>query len=144
MNIMKTPYYYILLLAILASCKSKEEIDPNSLVNKWLSTGQMQSKKADGTWSDWYVPQTFAAVIPSVWEFTKKGDFLRDGKPGGDCCFVGNKYSLSDNVITFSDPKNCPTVDCGFICNTLKIEQLKNDTLVLMQCSTKNQFVRVK
>lgn len=130
------------LLLILLSCKSKEEINPNSLVGKWVATGQMQSKNADGTWSDWYVLQTFAAITPSVWEFTKGGDFLRDGKAGGECCFAGNKYQLDDNLITFSD--HCPLVDCAFICSPWKIEYLKNDTLVLEQCTTRNQFVRVK
>lgn len=135
-------YCCILLLLSLASCKTKEEINPNSLVNKWIATGQMQIKKSDGTWSDWYMPQAITSITPSVWEFTKGGDFLRNGKAGGECCFAGNKYQLADKQITFSD--HCPLVDCAFICSPWKIEYLKNDTLVIERCTTRNQFVRVK
>lgn len=134
------------LFLILLSCKTKEEINPNSLVNKWVATGQMQSKKADGTWSDWYVLQTFASVTPSIWEFTNDRKFLRDGKPAAECCFAGNRYAVSGNKITFTETAtNCANVLC-YNCGTNYWEFSKptDDTLILQQCITRNQFVRVK
>ncbi len=129
---------------ILVACKSKEEIDPNSLVNKWVATGQIQSKNADGTWSDWYELEILTAVPVSIWEFTSDGRFLRDGKDGGTCCFAGNKYSVMGNKITFTElPPPCPNVFC-VACTDWSFNLSNKDTLTITQCTIRNKYSRVK
>ncbi len=134
------------LFLILLSCKSKEEITPNGLVGKWVATGLTQSMNQDSTWSAWRVNPTFAAVTPSIWEFTNKGKFFRDGKPAAECCFAGNRYAVAGNKITFTEIEtNCANVlcyHCGI--NYWEFSKSDNDTLILQQCTIRNQFVRVK
>ena len=57
----------------------------------------------------WETINTLVA-LPTI-EFTADGKFLSDGKPGADCCgWIGNKYTLKDSKITFSDFNPCPNV----------------------------------
>jgi hypothetical protein len=140
----KTLLLTIFCFFSLIGCKSKETIDPTGLVGKWVATGQIQSKNADGTWSDWYVLQTFAAEPVSIWEFTSDGRFLRDGKDGGTCCFAGNKYTIMGNKITFTElPPPCPNVFC-VTCTNWSFEFSNKDTLVLEECSSRKEFYRMK
>lgn len=139
-------YFLIIpfLFLILLSCKSKEEINPNSLVGKWVATGLTQSMNQDSTWSAWRVNPTFASVTPSIWEFTNNGKFFVDGKPGGSCCFAGNAYVTMGSKITFSQLEmDCSTVYC-LRCNYWDYGKAGDDTLILRQCATKLKFVRVK
>lgn len=141
---------YSVILAFLFlwvfSCKTKENIDPNptGLVGKWVDSGRLQSQNTDGTWSYWYTLLTFAAVPVSVWEFTKDGKFLIDGKDGGACCFAGNKYVVSGQDITFGTfAPPCANVLCKSCTNwTFKLSH--KDTLVLEQCSIRKEFYRTQ
>jgi len=135
-----------LFLLFLGSCKSNEEtIDPTGIVGKWQTTGITQSMNQDGSWGEWHINPTFAAVTPSIWQFASNGNFLIDGKPGGDCCFAGNKYTVSDDKkITFTELKPiCPEVYC-VRCSDWDYGKAGNDTLILRQCATRNKLVRVK
>ena len=128
------------------SCNTKEDIEPTqtTLVGKWTATGRMQSQNADGTWSDWYVLETFAAVPVSIWEFTSDGRFLRDGKAGAECCFAGNKYSVSGNEISFTDlAKPCMGIFC-INCKNWSYKLPDADTLILDECYVKKEYYRVK
>lgn len=129
---------------IFLSCKTKEDIAPDGLVGKWVATGLTQSMNQDSTWSAWRVNPTFAAVTPSIWEFTNNGKFLRDGKPAAECCFAGNRYAVSGNKITFTEIEgDCANFRC-ITCYDWDFTKESDDTLVLRQCTTRNQFVRVK
>ena len=128
------------------SCKTKEDIEPNptGLVGKWVDTGRMQSQNADGTWSYWYVLETFAAVPVSIWEFTSDGRFLRDGKAGAECCFAGNKYAVSGNEITFSElAQPCMGIFC-INCKNWSYELTDSNTLILNECYVKKEYHRMK
>ena len=143
---MKSLYRCIFLLLILASCNIKEDIEltQTSLVGKWTATGRIQSRNADGTWSDWYVLQTFAAEPVSIWEFTSDGRFLRDGKAGGGCCLGGNKYKIEGNELIFSDfPKQFCVAYC-INCRNWSYELTDSNTLILNDCHTKKEYHRTK
>ncbi|MEA5404030.1 hypothetical protein VB776_13960 [Arcicella sp. DC2W] len=142
---MKTLCLSLISFFVLLSCKSKEEIAPNGLVGKWVATGFTQSMSQDSTWSTWRVNPTFAAAKPSIWEFTNNGKFLRDGKPAAECCFAGNRYAVSGNKITFTEYPDCSNVYCYYCgINYWEFSKPTNDTLIIQQCFTRNQFVRVK
>lgn len=142
---MKIFFLSLISFFVLLSCKSKEEIAPNGLEGKWVATGLTQSMNQDSTWSAWRVNPTLANVTPSVWEFTNNGKFLRDGKPAAECCFAGNRYDVTGNKITFTEGPDCSNVYC-YNCgnNYWEFSKSTDDTLIIQQCFTRNQFVRVK
>src|SRR6218665_3223965 len=90
-------------LAIFA-CKS-DTVVPEKLVGKWFHTNQVQYRTAD-SWGVWNTLINITAIPPI--EFTAKGDYLRDGKPGAECCTAGNKFKVLNNVVIFSDVMDCP------------------------------------
>ena len=125
----------------MISCKSND-INPSDLIGKWEFTGITQNQNTDGNWTPWRVNQTLLKPIPSIYEFTSNGNFLRDGQPGGACCASGNKYSVSENKIIFEERPICPTVKCALYDWT--IIEIKNDTLILEEYNTRNKYIRIK
>lgn len=134
-----TPIISILLMA----CTSKESIIPSTgIVSKWSPIYFTQTKNADGKWEPFIRINTLVAL--PVYEFTSDGRFLRDGKEGADCCTSGNKYTILDNKITFTERQTCPTVKC-VSCDNWAIIEIKNDTLILEECErVRNKFVRIR
>ncbi len=128
------------LAFLLDTCDSKV-IEPKELIGKWNPTYQIQNKNPDGRWGPWSTINTFVA-LPQM-EFTRNGDFLRDGKPGADCCSAGNKFTVANNVITFTDLKSCPQVKC-MDCSKWTINQLDSDTLVIEVCDSRSKYSRGK
>ena len=135
---MKLLFVAFSLAFILDTCDSKT-IQPQKLIGKWNPAYQVQNKASDGSWDKWTTINTFAALPPI--EFTADGNFLRDGKPGADCCSAGNKFTVSDNIITFSEFKSCPQVKCKD-CSKWTINQLDSDTLVVEVCDTRSKYFR--
>lgn len=137
---MKLPTAICITALIFVACESKL-IAPEKLVGVWWPTYQMQTKESNGKWGPWTTINTLVA-LPNM-EFTIEGRFLRDGKDGADCCTAGNKYAVSENIITFSETKSCPQVSCAN-CNDWKIVNLNDDTLILEVCSSRSKYVRGK
>ncbi len=138
---MKLLTLFILLLVI--ACNSKDSIMPTTdIVGKWSPTYITQTKNVDGTWEPFHTINTLMAL--PVYEFTSDGRFLRDGKDGADCCTSGSKYSITNNIITFTERQTCPTVRC-MSCENWTVIEIKNDTLILEECArVRNKFVRIK
>ncbi|MES2516585.1 MAG: hypothetical protein V4585_00675 [Bacteroidota bacterium] len=139
---MKAITLFISLLLI--ACTSKEDqLVPNdvNIIGKWAPTYQTQTRNADGTWGEWHQINTFVAL--PVYEFTSDGRFLTDGKPGANCCFAGNKYSVSGSKISFTEIMSCPTVYC-VACADWTISEMKSDSLILEQCSARNKYIKTK
>jgi hypothetical protein len=131
----------LIISFLLMACTSKD-IDPTSIVGKWSPTYITQTKNADGTWESFHKINTFVAL--PVYEFTSDGRFLRDGKDGADCCTSGSKYSITNNIITFTERQICPTIKC-ISCDNWAIVEIKNDTLILEECArVRNKYVRIK
>ena len=130
------------ILTVLSVIACKTDIAPNVIVGKWLPTYITQTKNTDGTWEPFHKINTLVAL--PVYEFTSDGRFLRDGKDGADYCTSGNKYTIVDNKITFTERQTCPTVKC-ISCENWTIIEIKNDTLILEECErVRNKFVRLK
>jgi hypothetical protein len=127
-------------LATISACKS-DIIVPEKLIGKWNHAYQVQYKTSDGTWGPWNTFVTIAAIPPI--EFTAKGKFLRDGKPGAECCTAGNKFTVLNNTIIFSDLKNCPQMSC-LPESRWEITRLDSDTLVVETMSIRNKYIRIK
>ena len=89
----------LMISLLLIACTSKEDITPTTIIGKWAPTYMLQTKNADGSWGDWATINTLVAL--PVIEFTGDGRYLTDGKPGANCCYAGNKYSISGNTINF-------------------------------------------
>lgn len=126
---------------LLIACTSKD-INPKEIVGKWAPNYMLQTKNADGSWGDWVTINTLIAL--PVIEFTSDGRFLTDGKPGANCCYAGNKYSISGNTINFTEKLNCPNISCvsnsGWI-----IYSLKSDTLILeTNNGARNKYTKTK
>ncbi|GAB3507206.1 hypothetical protein [Emticicia fontis] len=138
---MKLLFVAISLAFIFDTCDSKKIIKPEALIGRWNPSYQLQTKNADGSWGPWATINTLVA-LPSM-EFTSHGDFLRDGKPGADCCSAGNKFTVANNIITFSDLKSCPQVKC-MDCSKWTINQVDSDTLVIEVCDSRSKFSRDK
>lgn len=131
----------LIISLLLIACTSKEDIAPTTIVGKWAPTYMLQNKNADGSWGDWATINTLIAL--PVIEFTNDGRYLTDGKPGANCCYAGNKYSISGNIIDFTERLGCPNVDCipyaGWI-----IYSLKDDTLILEINNTRSKYTKTK
>ena len=132
----------ILLFVALISCKSND-INPSDLIGKWGFTEITQYQNINRNWTPWRVNQTLLKSIPSIYEFTSDGNFLRDGQPGADCCDTGNKFRVVNNEINFSDFLPCPTVRCAKPQNWI-IVQIKEDTLILEKYSIRNKDIKIK
>lgn len=139
-QLMKIVFLAFIMALALDTCQS-DSISPNKLVGVWNPAYQMQNKNPDGTWGKWSTINTFAA-LPSM-EFTIDGKFLQDGKPGADCCSAGNKYTVAENIIKFSDFKDCPQVRC-MDCRNWTILELDSDTLVIEVCDSRSKYTRNK
>jgi hypothetical protein len=148
---MKKIHFFALLFSIFISCKSKEveiiiDVDPSLVIGKWVSTNIVKYKNNDGSWKNWEQIDDSSAL--SIYEFKNEGSFIRDGKPGGDCCCCsgGDRYSISKNVISFTSTLGkCVAMDCGEpFCDRWKIEKIDVDTLILNECFVKNKYVRKK
>ncbi|WP_337040755.1 hypothetical protein [Emticicia sp. 17c] len=126
----------------LTACQPKA-IVPAKLIGEWNPTYQIQERTTDGTWGPWTTISTFAA-LPSI-EFTADGRFLREGKEGADCCYAGNRFTVSDNTIFFTEFKSCPQVRCAN-CTTWQINRLEADTLVIEACDIgpRSKYARKK
>jgi hypothetical protein len=131
----------LIISLLLIACTSKEDIAPTTIVGKWAPTYMLQTKNADGSWGEWVTINTLIAL--PVIEFTNDGRYLTDGKPGANCCYAGNKYSISGNTIDFTERLGCPNVDCipyaGWI-----IYSLKDDTLILEIYNTRSKYTKTK
>ncbi|MFD2520450.1 hypothetical protein [Emticicia soli] len=128
------------LTFLLFACDSSK-IKPKEIIGEWANAYQIQTKNADGKWGPWsYV--TIYVALPNI-EFTRDGKFLRGGQPGADCCSAGNLYTISNNVIKFSDFLSCPQVRC-MDCHEWTINTLKDDTLILESCNTRTKYIKAK
>jgi hypothetical protein len=140
---MKSIAVIFLTILVVISCKSIE-LDPSNIVGKWRFSGITQYRSSVGTFGDWKIDKTY--TNGSILEYTSDGRFLKDGKPGADCCTFGDKYSLSGNKISFTELSRsvyCASVNC-YDCSTLTIEKINADSLILEVCYFKNKYVRVK
>jgi hypothetical protein len=137
---MKKIYFAFGIVITLIACKS-DAIVPEKLIGEWNPAYQIQYKTSDGIWGSWTTFNTFAALPPI--EFTAKGNFLRDGKPGAECCTAGNKFTVSSNTIIFSDLMSCPQMSCLPI-SKWEIQRLDADTLVVEMASTRSKYSRSK
>ncbi len=137
---MKKLIFVIGLAAIISSCKS-DVIVPEKLNGIWNHAYQVQYKTQDGTWGPWNSFVTIAAIPPI--EFTAKGKFLRDGKPGAECCTAGNKFTVLNNTIIFSDLMSCPQMSC-LPTSRWEITRLDTDTLVVEAASVRSKYSRAK
>lgn len=137
---MKKLIFVIGLASIISSCKS-DIIVPEKLIGKWNHAYQVQYKTSDGTWGPWNSFVTIAAIPPI--EFTAKGKFLRDGKPGAECCTAGNKFTVLNNTIIFSDLMSCPQMSC-IPAPRWQITRLDTDTLVVEAASVRSKYSRAK
>jgi hypothetical protein len=135
------PLYTLLGIVLFFIACEADIIIPEKLLGKWDPTYQIQTKTSDGNWGPWTIINTLVP-LPTI-EFTPKGRFLTDGKDGGDCCYAGNKFTVSNNIITFSDIKSCPQMSCSN-CIQWGIQRLDSDTLVLEACNTRSKYVRAK
>ena len=132
-----------MMVIAFVTCTSKESMTPASIdiVGKWKPTYLMQSRLANGTYEPWQTINTLVAL--PVYEFTSDGKFLKDGKSGASCCSSGNKFSMINSKITFTELLPCATA-CP-VCDNWTIIEIKNDTLVLEECArVRNKFVRTK
>lgn len=129
------------VIAITFNMCDSDTIAPKKLVGKWAPAYQIQNKNADGTWGPWTTINTFVA-LPTI-EFTSKGDFLTEGNPGAGCCYAGNKFTVSDNVITFTENKSCPEVRCAKYTEWI-IQRLDSDTLVTEVFNSRSKYSRAK
>lgn len=123
----------------LFACKS-DVVTPEKLVGKWHHTNQMQYRTADG-WSPWNTYVNITAIPPI--EFTAKGNYLRDGKPGAECCTAGNKFKVVNNVVVFSDVIDCPQMSC-MPCREWSLLKLDSDTLVVESCNSRIKYARIR
>ncbi len=130
-----------LFVSILLMACSSKDVTPTTIVSKWSPTYITQNKQADGTFDAWHRINTLVAL--PVYEFTSDGLFLRDGKPGADCCSAGNKYGITDGKILFTERLICPTVLC-LPCGNWTIDKLEGDTLILNECYARNKYVKTK
>ena len=126
---------------LLIACTSKD-INPKEIVGKWAPNYMLQTKNADGSWGDWVTINTLIAL--PVIEFTSDGRYLTDGKPGANCCYAGNKYSISGNIIDFTERfDDCSNFDCipyaGWI-----IYSLKDNKLILEINNTRSKYTKTK
>ncbi len=122
----------------LLSCQS--DISPKKLIGEWSPTYEMQQKE-NGKWGKWVTINTLMA-IPNI-EFKASGAFLRDGKPGAECCSAGNKYTVKDKTIFFSDLKDCPNVSC-VTGPQWTIYQLDSKVMVIGSAESRSKYLRVK
>lgn len=131
----------LIISLFLIACASKEDIVPTQIVGKWAPAYILQTKNADGTWGDWTTINTLIAI--PVIEFTSDGRFLTDGKPGANCCYAGNKYSISENTIDFTERLSCPNVDCVAY-SAWTIYSLKNNVLILETGTIRKKYTKTK
>lgn len=140
---MKSITILLFLLLVITSCKSVE-LDPTNIVGKWKFTDIYQSKSSSGNFGNWQKSITISGN--PILEFTKNGYFLKDGKPGAECCTFGDKYNLSGNKISFTElsrSPSCKLINC-YNCVEVIIEKIDADSLILNECYLKNKYVRVK
>jgi hypothetical protein len=131
----------LIISLLLIACASKEDIAPTTLVGKWAPTYMRQTKNADGTWGNWATINTLVAL--PVIEFTSDGRYLTDGKPGANCCYAGNKYSISGNTIDFTEQLSCPNVDCVAYSAWI-IYSLKDNVLILETDTIRSKYIKIK
>lgn len=121
------------------ACES-DVVVPEKLVGKWFHTNQVQYRTSDG-WGQWNTFVNITAIPPI--EFTIKGNYLRDGKPGAECCTAGNKFRVENNVIVFSDVMDCPQMSC-MPCREWSLLKLDSDSLVVESCGLRIKYARIK
>jgi hypothetical protein len=131
----------LIISLLLIACASKEDIVPTTIVGKWAPSYMLQTKNADGSWGNWETINTLVAL--PVIEFTSDGRYLTDGKPGANCCYAGNKYSISGNTIDFTERLSCPNVDCvAYFAWTIHF--LKGDVLILETGNIRSKYTKTK
>ena len=137
---MKTFIKLLIIGFAFAACQ-KDAVVPEKLVGVWNHAYQTQNKKSDGTWGPWTTFVTITAIPPI--EFTANGRFLRDGKEGAECCTAGNRFTVVNEKIIFSDVKSCPPMSC-LPCSEWGIPRLDSDTLVVEECMNRSKYFRSK
>lgn len=147
---MKNLGVYLVIFVILLSCKKAEIVIDNNLVGKWRHTYFVQQKDQNGNWGEWTQINTLVA-LPTL-EFIANGKIFYDGKfKEADCCFdTFTDFQIKNNEL-FMSYKEKTKLDCSiidFICleknNNWQFEIIKNDTLILTQCKTRNKFIRIQ
>jgi hypothetical protein len=133
MRLLLTAFYFL-----MTSCDSIE-LESKQIVGKWAPTYQQKTLNPDGSWSPWQTINTFAP-LPQI-EFTSDGKFLSDNKAGASCCYAGNTFTLTGNRIDFFDKLTCSNCEG---CASWYIEESKNDTLILKQCTIQSKLIKTK
>jgi hypothetical protein len=126
---------------IIISCKSIE-INPTDIIGKWRPSLYIPYNFKDDTWGKAYPIDSLSKNY--IIEFTNDNKFLINGKSGGVCCYAGDKYSISENGITFSELSlnGCQNVFC-YNCAKWTIEKLDSETLILEECNKRKiQYIK--
>lgn len=128
---------------VIISCKSIE-INPNDIIGKWLPSLYIPYNSKDDTWGKAYPVNSLSKNY--IIEFTNDNKFLINGKPGGACCYAGDKYSISGNEIIFSELNfNCLATQFCYNCGKWTIEKLDSETLILEECNKRKiQYIKTK
>ena len=126
-------------LAIIFACNNNNIAPQEAIIGKWTHTYQIKEKEGK-----WHTINTLVA-LPTL-EFKSNGSFLINDKKDTDCCgYTGNKYSFIDGKLTFSELAPCTAYTSCITCKAgYQLVSIKNDTLIMNQCSVQNKYVRIK
>jgi hypothetical protein len=152
-KIMKTITILFFTILVVMSCKSKDmHLIPTDnalqtnplLLSKWQPQYYIPYNSNDNTWGKAKAVDSLSKTF--IIEFTKDSQFLINGKPGGGCCYAGDKYSAIENEISFPEPsyKGCQSAYCRN-CGKWAIEKVDEQTLILEECNNRKiQYVKTK
>ena len=142
-KIMKLTAILFFTILTVFSCKSVE-INPTDIIGKWQPALYIPYNFNDNTWGKAQSIDSLSKTF--IIEFTNDNQFLVNGKPGGGCCYAGDKYSAIENIISFIEPsyKGCQNSYC-MNCGKWIIEKVNEQTLILEECSKRKiQYIKTK
>ncbi len=132
---MKTLFFTLCLSLFILSCKqdSQSIITPENIVGTWLPTYE----KFDEIEKKWVSIKT-TSPLPGL-SFGADSSFSMLYSLGFTeyCCgIIGNKYTIEDKKIKFTDRITCPNVKCAqdTTCDGWTIRKLEGDILEINQC----------
>jgi len=132
---MKTLLSTLCISLFILSCKqdSQSIITPENIVGTWLPTYE----KFDEIEKKWTSIKT-TSPLPGL-SFGADSSFSMLYTLGSTeyCCgIIGNKYTVEDRVIKFTDRITCPNVKCAQVvnCTGWSIRKLEGDILEINQC----------
>ncbi len=135
----------ILLFPLLFACEktiTSSVVSESAIVGTWSPTYLQSTKNANGVWSSF---QRINTLVPlPEFEFKADGSFYSAGKAGAACCFAGNKYSLTNSKIVFSEKATCSTTSTCQECSSWDLAFLPKDSLIIEQCTVRSKFIKLK